>query len=56
MRSKPSWSLCTIEFFFVLFQDVPNYGYAPGPLEVAYPDIPYAPGYGYDTGYLDTDK
>ncbi|KAJ0177863.1 hypothetical protein K1T71_006736 [Dendrolimus kikuchii] len=36
--------------------DVPNYGYAPGPSEVAYPDIPYAPGYGYDNGYPDNDR
>ncbi|CAK1579463.1 unnamed protein product [Parnassius mnemosyne] len=28
---------------------LPEYGYAP--VEVAYPDIPYAPGYGYGTGY-----
>ncbi|XP_046967282.1 uncharacterized protein LOC124535206 [Vanessa cardui] len=32
------------------FSDDNNYGFA-GPMEVAYPDIPYAPGYGYRHGY-----
>ncbi|XP_013192347.1 uncharacterized protein LOC106136363 [Amyelois transitella] len=30
---------------------IPNYGFVANPVEVAYPDIPYAPGYGYDNGY-----
>ncbi|CAH2040642.1 unnamed protein product, partial [Iphiclides podalirius] len=30
---------------------VPEYGYGHAPAEVAYPDIPYAPGYGYGNGY-----
>ncbi|CAH2085417.1 unnamed protein product [Euphydryas editha] len=30
--------------------DNTNYGF-PGPIEVAYPDVPYAPGYGYGHGY-----
>ncbi|CAG9787171.1 unnamed protein product [Diatraea saccharalis] len=30
---------------------IPGYGYVPNPVEVAYPDIPYAPGYNYDNGY-----
>ncbi|XP_049871070.1 uncharacterized protein LOC126370283 isoform X1 [Pectinophora gossypiella] len=29
---------------------IPNYAYVPAPAEVAYPDVPYAPGYGYE-GY-----
>ncbi|KAI8420809.1 hypothetical protein MSG28_008012 [Choristoneura fumiferana] len=32
-------------------QQIPNYAFVPGPAEVAYPDIPYAPGYGYENGY-----
>ncbi|XP_037975518.2 uncharacterized protein LOC105396319 isoform X1 [Plutella xylostella] len=31
--------------------NAPSYTYGPMPTEVAYPDIPYAPGYGYDNGY-----
>ncbi|RVE53558.1 hypothetical protein evm_001699 [Chilo suppressalis] len=30
---------------------IPGYAYATNPLDVAYPDIPYAPAYGYDSGY-----
>ncbi|XP_013174098.1 PREDICTED: uncharacterized protein LOC106122584 [Papilio xuthus] len=30
---------------------LPEYGYGHPPSEVAYPDIPYAPGYGYGNGY-----
>ncbi|XP_026318540.1 uncharacterized protein LOC113229227, partial [Hyposmocoma kahamanoa] len=30
---------------------IPNYGFVAAPAEVAYPDVPYAPGYGYDSGY-----
>ncbi|XP_052750091.1 uncharacterized protein LOC128200508 [Galleria mellonella] len=30
---------------------IPGYAYVANPVEVAYPDIPYAPGYTYDTAY-----
>ncbi|KAM3966952.1 uncharacterized protein ACR2FA_011833 [Aphomia sociella] len=30
---------------------IPGYAYVANPAEVAYPDIPYAPGYTYDNGY-----
>ncbi|KAL0881776.1 hypothetical protein ABMA27_001559 [Loxostege sticticalis] len=30
---------------------IPNYAYIPGPAEVAYPDVPYAPAYGYPNSY-----
>ncbi|KAJ2947663.1 hypothetical protein O0L34_g17467 [Tuta absoluta] len=30
---------------------IPNYGFVPAPAEIAYPDIAYAPAYGYDNSY-----
>ncbi|XP_059058614.1 uncharacterized protein LOC131852048 [Achroia grisella] len=30
---------------------IPGYAYVANPVEVAYPDIPYAPGYTYDAAY-----
>lgn len=35
---------------------MPNYGFIPGTAEVAYPDIAYAPGYGYDSSYAASNK
>lgn len=29
---------------------MPEYGFVPATAEIAYPDVPYAPGYGYN-GY-----
>lgn len=43
----------------IYFQDnsaVSNYGYEQNQAEVNYPDIPYAPGYGYDKSYVSPNR
>lgn len=44
---------------FLYFQDdlgILANGYVPGTADVAYPDVPYAPGYYYDSGYGASNK